>query len=99
MSKPLDFERLAIQEARQAFRWYARRSVRAAIEFREALRKAYDEIETRPQSWPEYLFGTRVIRAGKFPYLVVYRERPVDCVIVAVAHASRRPGYWKKRLG
>jgi toxin ParE1/3/4 len=32
-----------------------------------------------------------------FPYRLIYRERVDDLYIVAVAHASRRPGYWKRR--
>jgi hypothetical protein len=33
----------------------------------------------------------------RFPYLVPYREEPSRIFVVAVAHAKRRPGYWKKR--
>ena len=32
-----------------------------------------------------------------FPYKVVYRICPQDTYVVAVAHTSRRPGYWKNR--
>ena len=30
-------------------------------------------------------------------YRIVYRSTP-DTVVVAVAHSSRRPGYWMKQL-
>jgi len=30
-----------------------------------------------------------------FPYKVVYRIRETDLYVVAVAHTSRRPNYWK----
>jgi plasmid stabilization system protein ParE len=33
----------------------------------------------------------------RFPYSVVYRRYPDSVVIVAVAHQSRRPGYWRGR--
>jgi hypothetical protein len=33
----------------------------------------------------------------RFPYRVVYRNRPDEIVVVAVAHLRRRPGYWKNR--
>jgi hypothetical protein len=33
----------------------------------------------------------------RFPYKIVYRERADDLYIVAIAHTSRRPGYWKDR--
>lgn len=33
----------------------------------------------------------------RFPYSVVYRRDSDSVVIVAVAHQSRRPGYWRGR--
>lgn len=98
MPKPLDIHRLAMKEAREAFRWYLRCSEQAAYRFRANWKQALDDIEQYPQRWPEYLFGTRVRRMRKFPYLVVYRETPTYSAIVAVAHGARRPGYWKRRL-
>jgi hypothetical protein len=35
--------------------------------------------------------------ATRFPYQVVYRVRPNETVVVALAHLKRRPGYWKRR--
>jgi hypothetical protein len=34
----------------------------------------------------------------RFPYDIVVRERVDEIIVVAVAHQSRRPGYWKNRL-
>jgi hypothetical protein len=34
---------------------------------------------------------------NRFPYNVVYRIRDDDIYVVAVAHTSRRPNYWKDR--
>ena len=33
----------------------------------------------------------------RFPYFVVYRDRGEFIEIVAIAHQSRRPGYWRSR--
>jgi toxin ParE1/3/4 len=33
-----------------------------------------------------------------FPYLVIYQEKVDVILVVAVAHAKRREGYWAKRL-
>ncbi len=33
----------------------------------------------------------------RFPFFVIYRDHPDDIEIVALAHQSRRPGYWRKR--
>ena len=32
-----------------------------------------------------------------FPYGIIYTIEPDFILIVAVAHAKRKPGYWKKR--
>jgi hypothetical protein len=33
-----------------------------------------------------------------FPFIVVYRTVPAGIQVIAIAHTSRRPGYWRKRL-
>jgi plasmid stabilization system protein ParE len=40
---------------------------------------------------------SRQFRVRGFPYKVAYRIREHDIYVVAVAHTSRRPGYWKDR--
>jgi hypothetical protein len=40
----------------------------------------------------------RWVRTRRFPYILYYRLVDADEVlIVAVAHARRRPGYWLRR--
>jgi hypothetical protein len=33
-----------------------------------------------------------------FPYSVIFQEKEDIVLIVAVAHAKRRPGYWRGRI-
>ena len=43
--------------------------------------------------------GERRIRIGSGPYRLIYTIREDGIVvIIAVAHTSRRPGYWRERL-
>jgi hypothetical protein len=35
---------------------------------------------------------------SRFPYSIVVRQFPDEIVVVAIAHQSRRPGYWRSRL-
>ena len=39
-------------------------------------------------------------KLARFPYLLIFHERPDDeeVDIVAIAHERRRPGYWRDRL-
>jgi hypothetical protein len=38
------------------------------------------------------------MRVGNFPFHLVYRLSGSVLRVIAVAHTSRRPGYWRDRL-
>lgn len=42
-------------------------------------------------------YSARRVLLRHFPYFVVYRERSNDIHVVAIAHTSRKPGYWRRR--
>jgi len=42
--------------------------------------------------------GTRKWRVKKFPLVLIHREFPDRITVFAVAHFSRKPGYWVERL-
>lgn len=42
--------------------------------------------------------GVRGFRLTRFPYTLYYVIRPDRLLVAAIAHWSRRPGYWRKRL-
>lgn len=65
--------------------------------------KAVGDIEWNPEAWPKFRGWDRlpVVRSrdvDMFPYRVVYFVRDGELVIVAFAHQSRRPGYWRERV-
>jgi plasmid stabilization system protein ParE len=71
----------------------------AAKRFKAELDRAIGRIAAHPDQWPQYRRGTRFFRLRRFPYLIVYRKREDVIEVVAVAHARRKPSYWKKRIG
>ena len=87
----------AITEARAAFDWYRERSEVAAGRFRNEFDRAVSAIAESPEVWPPYVHETRRYLFRRFPFFVVYRLTAEDIEIVAVAHARRRPGYWRDR--
>ena len=87
----------AIAEAEAAARWYAERSPAAAVRFTEEIDAAEAAIMATPDAWPVFLYGTRRYLLRRFPFSVVYRPGPAAVLILAVAHGSRRPGYWQAR--
>ena len=46
---------------------------------------------------PRVVGTARRVPVRRFPYYVVYRARVDRLEIIAVAHQSRRPGYWRSR--
>lgn len=85
-------------EALEAQAWYWERSEGAGDAFLLELEQALDEIAENPDRWPSYLGGTRRFALRRFPYLLVYRRKARGVQVIAVAHAKRRPGYWRPRL-
>jgi toxin ParE1/3/4 len=89
----------AAAEYDASFDWYLQRSEDAALAFDREVDQALADIAQTPHRWPIGARSTRRFLLRKFPYIVVYRERPTGSVqVLAFAHTSRKPGYWKKRL-
>ncbi len=88
---PVEFDRLAVAEAKAAWRWYKRRSTATADRFLAELDSAVTRIAKAPRQWPSYFLETRVVRLRRFPYLVVYRERLEVVQVVAVTHGKAKP--------
>lgn len=92
------FHRLAAREYRLARDWYWERSEEAARRFVFAIDRAADRIVADAESLPVLTGVFRYVRVTGFPYVVVFRRIEADLVkIVAVAHTSRQPGYWRHR--
>jgi hypothetical protein len=43
-------------------------------------------------------FLVRRCRLRRFPYGVIYHADEMEILVVAVAHAHRRPDYWRDRI-
>lgn len=98
MARPtLEFHPEAIEEARTAKQWYAERGALIADAFVAELDQAAKWILETPRRFPVYSHGTRRYLLHRFPYMVVFRETKCVVQVIAVAHARRKPGYWKGR--
>jgi toxin ParE1/3/4 len=94
----INFHRLAAREYRSARDWYRKSSETVVSKFRDAVDRAIARIEKDADALPLLTQGYRYVRVARFPYIVVFRRREDDSVmVVAVAHTSRRPGYWRRR--
>ena len=93
----VEFHPLAADEAQAAERWYRERNETASGRFQRELDRAVERISQGPESGSPYLSNTRRVLLRRFPFFVVFRVRGDNVQIVAVAHARRRPGYWRAR--
>lgn len=80
-----------------AVAWYRDQSTLAAVEFQSAVRQAGETVREAPQRWPFYFRNFQKYTLRQFPFSIVYQETLYEIVIFAIAHGSRRPGYWKDR--
>ncbi|OLO12743.1 hypothetical protein BTW10_04685 [Chromohalobacter japonicus] len=92
----------ASQEAIEAAAWYEYEQPGLGTEFFAALDAAIDVIEenlTPLSSLPEEAgnIGAKRLILKRFPYDIVAIELPEETVVIAVAHHSRKPGYWLER--
>ena len=89
---------LAHDDANAAIDWYVGEGAYiAADDFADALEKAFGLLSNFPHLGGHAAHHTRMLALHSFPYSVIYRLQNNEIRIVAVAHHSRRPGYWGGR--
>ena len=100
---PLELHPEARAELRSAALWYDERRPALGGEFIAEVSAAFDRISDAPESYPAWP-GTRaagpLIRKAtiqRFPYVIAFKKHDRHVVVLAVAHAKRRPLYWLTR--
>jgi len=92
------YHRLAAREYRSARRWYAEQSPSAADRFRNAVGASVERIAADYEALPHMGRAYRWARVSGFIYILITRiQSDGTIMVVAVAHTSRRPGYWRRR--
>lgn len=98
----LRLHQCAKEEIREAAVWYDKRSPGLGRRFVSAVREALEALEADPTRYSKLetistdLPIRRVLVAG-FPYMVLFEPIDADVFVYAVAHAARRPNYWRQR--
>ena len=98
MARSVDFDVAAQAEFDNAFDWYAMRSLGAAIGFASEVDAAVELIAADPERFPGSYAGCQFCALHRYPYLVIFYRTEDRVVVVAIAHAKRRPGFWRDRL-
>ena len=92
----------ATEDTHHEAEYYDERALGLGDEFLAALRAAYDAIAAPPRLFPKHERASsrrqfRFAMLEGFPIQVVYLVRRSEIIVFAVAHNSRKPGYWIRR--
>ena len=107
---PIRVHESARRERIHAKRRYAQHDAGVATRFDDALRNVLVRIKEAPNQFPEHALIAVPTEAGPlffavrralfskpFPYVVFFYIRQHTAIVLAIAHARRRPGYWSER--
>ena len=94
----IDFHPEATRELEDSFDWYAARSPAAARGFALAVDASLRKIGDNPERFPGIDRRHQTSSVERYPFQVVFRNDGDRIYIVAIAHAKRRPGYWRDRI-
>jgi toxin ParE1/3/4 len=87
----------AEREIREAHAWYAERSHRVARVFVATLDERLEMLRRQPEACPIFVDAIRRCVLRRFPFGICYVVREGNIHLLALAHHSRMPGYWRKR--
>ena len=93
----ITFHPEASLELVEAAQFYDSRQEGLGNRFLDALDNALEAITEDPLLWRPDSCGRRQYLIWRFPYQLIYRIEKSQIIILAVAHAGRKPGYWKHR--
>ena len=100
---PIELHAEADEEIEAYRRRYWNEGSYVGERFDAALDRAVSAAQSSPESYPRHPAvaerqNIRFVTLGKFPLSVVYKVREANLVFLALAHHSRRQGYWTSRL-
>ena len=93
-----DFTPVARLELLEAVNYYESQGIGLGAKFSAEVWRTIERMEEDPYRLRPLPNGARRCLTHIFPYSIVYEILAERIVIVAIAHGSRRPGYWSRRL-
>lgn len=95
----LRIHRLAVVEIDHEVDYYESRQPGLGAELEDELEAVFSTILQFPQAAPQWKnrVDRRVAVLDRFPFTLPYQIIGDEIVVLALAHTSRRPGYWSRR--
>jgi plasmid stabilization system protein ParE len=94
----IEFHPEALQEYDEAAHYYFQKQPGLDIRFIICIENAIQLILEDPSRWRPFDDDIRRCFTRVFPFGILYTIEPDFVLIVAVAHCSREPNYWKHRI-
>lgn len=88
----------ARNELNQAVDYYENQQQKLCLEFLKETYYTIQRIIEFPEAFSKQSENTRKCITNRFPFVVIYQIKKDEIFIAAIAHLSRKPGYWKERL-
>lgn len=102
MTKQIRFEKNAAAEHREAEDRYESELDGLGAEFADVIDDALGQILEVPRAGSPIANGKglaiRRVLVRRFPYAIIYEDQPDAIRVLAIAHTSRRQGYWMSRI-
>lgn len=96
--KSLVIHRLAKMDLDQAIAYYEQQRRGLGLDLETEVRAVFSRIREFPKLGSPYKdTEARFCLVHRFPYVIYYVELEESIWIMAVAHGSRRPDYWKRQ--
>jgi toxin ParE2 len=89
---------VAQQELDEAISYYDGQVAGLGSAFMLEIVAAIERIRKFPGAWHPLGENVRRCRLRRFPYGLIYHADDAGILLIAVAHAHRRPDYWRERL-
>jgi toxin ParE1/3/4 len=99
--KPVQLHPQARVELQESVNFYRNRGGEHWAErFKQRVAEGLNVIASKPEGHPPEtgLAGVQKLRLKQFPFSLIFVNRTDYVWVVAIAHGSRRPGYWKNRI-
>ena len=95
----LRIHRLAVEEIDHEVDYYESCSAGLGSELEEEIDAVLETILQFPRAAHQWRDrpDRRLAVLDRFPFTLVYQIKADEIVILALAHTSRRPGYWSRR--
>jgi plasmid stabilization system protein ParE len=94
----LAFHSEARRDRRDATLWYRAESLDLAKRFAAEVATTLKRISKSPLQFPATDDDCRAALLMNLPYRIIFYYTPALIVIIAIAHTSRHPDYWRNRL-